>query len=113
MNKFKLFILFICTFVCLSCSKADRLDGTIWRNNDTDGAYYLEFYDGQAQISYRYSGYSTQTSLAKYTYFIKGHTAILEPYTYDKASLECRFSNYSMTVTNLSTGTSLGVFWKE
>ena len=97
----------------MSCSKADRLDGTIWCLDATDGTCYLEFYDGQAQMTYRYSGYSTQTSFAKYTYFVKGHTAILEPYTYNKASLECRFSNSNMTVTNLSTGNLVGVFYKE
>jgi hypothetical protein len=113
MNKFKLFILFVCTFVCLSCSKADRLDGTTWRQNDADGAYYLEFYDRQAELSYRQSGYYTHTSLTKYTYSLKGSTAILEPYTYNKASLECRIGNSSMTVTNLSTGNFLGVYYKE
>ncbi|HIR72133.1 MAG TPA: hypothetical protein IAB96_01185 [Candidatus Coprenecus pullicola] len=97
---------------CESDASYSSLAGTDWYQNAGNGIeVYMHF--GDVEMDFEYLLYGENYETSKYEYTFDGRGCRMTAKTYGKADLYGIVSGSTMTVTNMSNGVEIGVFYRR
>lgn len=117
MKKIKIFLAALAVAALfVGCSKEPRsLDGTVWERAITGGTQSLIFSKTQCEMRCDYPSYPSESWNVWYSYEFNYPTVILYPeYSEEnKAAIKCIINDDTMSVVNMSTEKTIGIFTKK
>ncbi len=107
-------ILAISAIFLAGCSKSPRnLNGTVWVHNSSSLTTTLTFTKVQCELKFASTTNPADYSTYYYSYVYDSSTVMMYPEDSDKAAIKGIISGNTMSVVNMSTEKTIGMFTKQ